>query len=161
MSSLFRRKAPLTSKAPRNQAFSIAQPTKAPTAPSKSASVPPTRKTADAPNPQPATPPGGAGKPSMIKSGGSLLATAGTVGAVSLIPSFLNGPRSTGGGGSGGLVGDLLGAGTTLGSTALIADAAKTLGSDAIRAIGDIFKSPVNLAIIAAVVGGVIVISRR
>jgi hypothetical protein len=58
-------------------------------------------------------------------------------------------------------VGDLLGAGTTLGSTALIADAAKTLGSDAIRAIGDIFKSPVNLAIIAAVVGGVIVISRR
>lgn len=58
---------------------------------------------------------------------------------------------------SGGLLGGLLSTGQNLGTAAIAADAATKIGKD----IVGIFNNPVNLAIAAAAVGGVLFLTSR
>ena len=95
-------------------------------------------------------------------SGVGALGIAGVGAGAFLLPSFLGGG---GGGGGGGVLGSLIGGAASVGSTALVADAATTLGGQAISAVSDtlgaITGDPVKLGIVAAVIVGVLVLSRK
>ena len=84
------------------------------------------------------------------------MTTVGVTAGVSLLPSFLNGPRTSGGSGSG-VLGDLIGAGTAVGQTAILAETVKST----VGAVTDLLRNPINLGIVAVAIGGVIVLSRR
>lgn len=163
MTSFGMRRSPLSSKPPKEYVPKTRSPAApAPTIPSKPASI---RDASSVPNPPPTKPPGNTTpelKPTKGGSG-SMLGTVGAVAGVSLIPTFLNGAMPTnrgsggGGGGSGGLLGDLLNTGSQLGTAAIAAEAFKS----AVDSVTKLLGNPVNLAIAAAAVGGVIILSRR
>ena len=143
------RRSPLSSQPPR-----MPTPrTPAPAAPKPTVRSTPSRSASNVPNPsQPRA--GSTAKPvARASGGGSLVASAGAAVGVSLIPSFLNGTTSSGNAGRG-LLSDLLSAGTSLGQAAIYGDAARS-------GVADLLKNPVNVAIVAAAVGGVVLLIAR
>lgn len=148
--AIFGVRKPLSSKPPRMPTPRVV----APAAPKITAPKPSTKAASNVPNPSmPKS--SGASQPAKVAGAGtSLLTTVGVTAGVSLLPSFLNGPRSSGNTGSG-MVGDLLGAGTTIGQTTIVADAVKS----SVGAVTTLLQNPVNLGIVAAAVVGVLVLS--
>lgn len=143
------RKNPLSKTPPRLPAPRVS----APAAPKPAVRSTQTRSASNVPNPTQAKT-GSTAKPEVrAPSGGSMLATAGAAVGVSLIPSFLNGASSSGNTGRG-LIGDLVSAGTSLGQAAIYGEAARS-------GVADLLKNPVNVAIIAAALGGVVLLVTR
>lgn len=137
-------------------------PTRSPGAPLKT--VPTKPKNVDVMTPDVKPPIGGAAapKPSFARNTGNTLLTVGALGGVSLLPTFLGGARNSPGApsGGGGLLDGLLNTAGNLGTAAVLGDAAKTIGGDIVKGITGVLNNPVNLAIIAAGVAGVFVLTR-